>query len=286
VDFDAARYAAFLMASLPGLAAAPVARGRLGCLDAALAAAPRAGLGVELGVYQGRSLRRSARRQPWRRFHGFDSLTGFPDDGRPDWRQDFSVAAPPDLPANCTFHEGYFDATVPRFVASATERVAMLNIDCDIHASANQALTALVPLLGPGVALHLDEGVNYDTWLFNEMLALFRFLDAQALDVRWIARSGRLRDLPDTLRFLEAGRYPTWGDDLAAGYGRQAAGVLVARATNWPAAPAGIAERLAARAVAHRDRAQQRVDCHPDDPFAPPPPPAPAPAWRRWLGLR
>jgi hypothetical protein len=284
IDFDAGRYAAFLMASLPGLAAAKVARGRLGCLDAALDAAPRAGLGVELGVYQGRSLRHAARRQPWRHFHGFDSLTGFPDDGRPDWRQDFSVAAAPELPVTCTFHEGYFEVTVPRFAAAATAPVGFLNIDCDIHASAHQGLTALAPLLGPGVAVHLDEGVNYDTWLFNEMLALFRFLDAERLDVRWIARGGRLRDLPETLRFLEAGRYPRWGDDLAAGYSRQAACVLVARAEDWPAAPAGMAERLAARAVAHHARSQVRVDCHPDDPFAPPPPPLPA--WRRWLRWR
>jgi hypothetical protein len=36
LDFDPAHYAAFLVASLPGLAAAPLAQGRLGCLDAAL----------------------------------------------------------------------------------------------------------------------------------------------------------------------------------------------------------------------------------------------------------
>ncbi len=281
--FDAARYAAFLMASLPGLAAAPAARGRLGCLDAALDAAPREGLGVELGVYRGRSLRHAARRQPWRRFHGFDSLTGFPEDGRPDWHQDFRVAAPPRLPANCTFHAGFFEATLPPFVAAATARIAVLNIDCDIHASAHQGLTALAPLLGAGATLHLDEAVNYDTWLFNEMLALFRFLDAQRLDMRWIARSGRLRDLPETLRFLEAGRYPRWADDLAAGYGRPASGVLVARQAEWPTPPPGLADRLAARTAAHHGRTQRRADCHPEDPAAPPPA---RPAWRRWLGLR
>lgn len=283
LDFDPAGYAAFLLASLPGLAAAPVARGRLGCLDVALDAAPRGGLGVELGVWRGRSLRRAARRQPWRRFHGFDSLVGFPEDSRPDWRLDFKVAALPRLPRNCTFHEGFFETTVPRFVADATEPVAVLNVDCDIHASTHQALTALAPLLGPGAALHLDEGVNYDTWLFNEMLALFRFLDARALDMRWIARGGRLRDLPATLRFLEAGRYPCWEDDVAAGYARQCAGLLVARAAPWPAVPGDMAERLAARARVHLAAEQLRVDCDPDDPFVPAPR---RPAWKRWLGLR
>ncbi len=275
---DEERYAAFLMASLPLLAAAPLRRGRYGCLDAALDAAPRAGVGVELGVWRGRSLRRSARRQPWRHFHGFDSLTGFPEDGRPDWHQDFAVASPPTLPGNCTFHAGFFDRTLPPFAAGATSPVALLNLDCDIYLSAHQGLVALAPLIGPGTAIHLDEAVNYDTWLFNEMLALFRFLDQAGLDIRWIARSGRVRDLAETLRFLEAGRYPRWADDVAAGFGRPAACVLVPRAADWAPAPPGLGARLAARAAAHHARTQHREDCDPGDPMAPP-----WPRWRRWL---
>lgn len=275
---DPERYAAFLVASLPGLAAAPLRRGRYGCLDAALAAAPRDGLGVELGVWRGRSLRRSARRQPWRHFHGFDSLTGFPNDGRPDWQQDFAVAAPPRLRRNCTFHAGFFEATVPAFAATATKRVAVLNLDCDIHISAHQGVFALAPLLGPGTAIHLDEAVNYDTWLFNEMLVLFQFLDTTGQDICWIARSGRVRNLPETLRFLEAGRYPRWTEDVAAGFGRPAAGVLMPRLADWPAAPAGMGARLAARAASHYGRTQSRVDCHPEDPMG-----LPWPAWRHRL---
>jgi hypothetical protein len=262
LDFDPAHYAAFLVASLPGLAAAPLAQGRLGCLDAALDAAPRQGIGIELGVYKGISLRRAARRQPWRHFHGFDSLKGFPADGRPDWKLDFTVAAPPKLPPNCSF------------VANVSEPVAILNVDCDIHSSAHEGFTTLSSRLGPGVALHLDEAVNYDTWLFNEMLALFRFLDALELDINWIARGGRLRDLERTLCFLEAGRYPTWEDDVDAGYARQAAGLLEARSAPWPAAPAEMGRRLEARAQAHQAQSQLRKACHPDDPQRPPPKPA------------
>jgi hypothetical protein len=274
LDFDPAQYAAFLVASLPGLAAAPLAQGRLGCLDAALDAAPRQGIGIELGVYKGISLRRAARRQPWRHFHGFDSLKGFPADGRPDWKLDFTVAAPPKLPPNCSFHAGFFEATLPRFVANVSEPVAILNVDCDIHSSAHEGFTTLSSRLGPGVALHLDEAVNYDTWLFNEMLARFRFLDALELDINWIARGGRLRDLERTLCFLEAGRYPTWEDDVDAGYARQAAGLLEARSAPWPAAPAEMGRRLEARAQAHQAQSQLRKACHPDDPQRPPPKPA------------
>jgi hypothetical protein len=281
--FDAGAYADFLCATLPALAAAPVARGRFGCLDAALAAAPREGAGVELGVWKGRSLRRAARRQPWRRFHGFDSLAGFPEDGRPDWQLDFRLATPPRLPRNCTFHAGFFAATVPAFVAAQPGPVGFVNLDCDILSAADEALGALAPLLGPGTALHLDEAVNYDTWPWNEMLALFRLLASRGLDIRWVARAGRLRDLPTTLLFLEHAAYPTWEDDVAAGFARQAAGVLVRREAPWPPAPAGMAERLAARSAAHWGRMQQRRACHPEDHAAPPPPQRAG--WRRWLGL-
>lgn len=281
-DVNAGRYADFLCATLPALAAAPVARRRFGCLDAALDAAPRAGAGVELGVWKGRSLRRSACRQPWRAFHGFDSLQGFPPDGRPDWQLDFRLSAPPRLPRNCTLHAGFFATTVPVFVATHQAPVAVVNLDCDILSAADEALSALAPLLVPGTALHLDEAVNYDTWPWNELLALFRLLDARGLDLRWIARGGRVRDLPTTLHFLEHEAYPRWEDDVAAGFARQAAGVLVTRDAPWPAAPAAIADRLAARTAAHWGRTQQRRACHPDAFDQPPPPPRPA--WLRWLG--
>jgi hypothetical protein len=194
--------------------------------------------------------------------------------GGPTGELDFTVAAPPKLPPNCSFHAGFFEATLPRFVANLSEPVAMLNVDCDIHSSAHEGFNALSSRLGPGVALHLDEAVNYDTWLFNEMLALFRFLDARELDINWIARGGRLRDLEGTLCFLEAGRYPTWEDDVDAGYARQAAGLLEARSAPWPAAPAEMGRRVEARALAHQAQSQLRKACHPDDPQRPPPKPA------------
>ncbi|MGK7861114.1 class I SAM-dependent methyltransferase [Falsiroseomonas sp. E2-1-a4] len=280
------RYASFLLTSLPQLAALPPAKGgRHRVLDTALdAVADRPGLGLEFGVWKGTSLRHAARRQPSRAFHGFDSLRGFPEDGRRDWRMDFSLSAAPRLPRNCTFHAGWFEDTVPPFVARLDAPVALVNLDCDIHSSAWTVLDALAPHLQPGVAIHLDEALNYDTWLWNEMLALFQMLEATGLGVTWVGRGGRVRGLPETLAMLEAGRYPKWRDDVEAGYARQAACVLTARCEAPPPAEAeAFAERLAARHAAHLAGTQVRQDCHPDDPAAPPPPRKPA--WRRWLRL-
>lgn len=144
-----ARYAGFLLASLPQLAALPPLKGgRHRVLDAALdAVADRPGVGLEFGVWKGSSLRHAARRQPRLAFHGFDSLRGFPGDGRRDWRMDFSLAAAPRLPLNCTFHAGWFEESVPPFVARLDAPVALVNLDCDIYSSAWTVLAALAPHL-------------------------------------------------------------------------------------------------------------------------------------------
>ena len=280
----ALRYAGFLLATLPALAEAPLRPARFGVLEAGLDAAPP-GLGLELGVYRGASLRHAARRQPARRFHGFDSLTGFPEDGRPDWQHDFRVRAAPALPANARLHVGYFEATLPPFLARLDQPIGFVNLDCDIHSSARFALLALAPHLRAGCVLHLDEAVNYDTWLWNEMLALFALLEATGLGIAWIARAGRIRGLRDTLGMLEAARYPNWADDVAAGFGRGAVGVL----TTQPAAldlvgAVGLVPRLLARTAAHEGGTQYRLDCNPLAADLPPPPRRAS--WQRWLRRR
>lgn len=242
------------------------------------------GLLVELGVWRGESLRHLARQAPGRPLHGFDSQTGFPEDGRPDWQQDFRLPGAPRLPAGATLHVGDFGATLPRFAAGLAQPIGLVNVDCDIHSSARIALLALAPHLRPGVALHLDEAVNYDTWIWNEMLALFELLEATGLGLRWIARPARLRDLGATLTALEAGRYPAWDDDVAAGFGRQAACVLTEAPLELPLEPAvPLAARLTAASTRHYAGTQRREDCDPLDMQAPPPPRRQA--RRRWLRL-
>lgn len=287
------RYTAFLLNSLPRLAAMPCASGgRDAVLDAALCAAEaRPGVGLEFGVYKGRSLRHSACRHPTRQFHGFDSLNGFPKDGRQDWHLDFSLTATPLLPRNCRFHAGWFSDTVPPFSAALDEPVALINLDCDIYSSASTVLSALRKHLKPGLVLHLDEALNYDTWLWNEMLALFQMLEETGLGLDWLPRGGEVRDLPQTLRFLEAGRYPTWSDDVAAGFARQVACVLTPRNTDLadledPARRPVLedhARRLADRHAAYLAGTQVRQDCNPHDPWKAPP--LARPSWRRWLRL-
>lgn len=189
----------------------------------------RPGVGLEFGVFRGESLRRSARKQPQRRFYGFDSFEGLPNDGRPDWRIDFALKALPDVPRNCRLLPGWFTETVPAFAAEHREPIAFVNIDCDLYSSTREVLFGLGDLLQPGTVFYFDELINYDSFLWNEMLALFEFLEATGFGVEWLALHCRLRGTEDVFAHYEADNYPHWRDDFNAGYRLPAAAVLTAR---------------------------------------------------------
>jgi hypothetical protein len=230
------RYIAFLLSTLPKLAAKPIysARWRLpvrrfAVLDAALRRlGDRPGLALEFGVYRGVSLRHTARKMPHRLFYGFDSFAGLPPDGRPDWVVDFKVAAPPAVRRNCALVPGWFRDTIPAFLAEHRGEVAFLNIDCDVYSSAREVLFGLADRLRPGAVLYFDELINYDTFLWNEMLALFEFLEETGYGIDWIAAHRRVRDVEAMLDTYDAGYHPSWRGDVAAGYHRPAAAVLTA----------------------------------------------------------
>jgi hypothetical protein len=80
--------------------------------------------------------------------------------------------------------------------------------------------------LRPGTILYFDELINYDTFLWNEMLALFEFLEATGMGVEWIGAHCRVRNVTEVFACYEAGAYPAWRADVAAGYHRPAAAIL------------------------------------------------------------
>jgi hypothetical protein len=231
------RYIAFLLSTLPKLAARPLysrrwpfPMRRRAVLAAALRRlAGRPGIGLEFGVYRGASLRLAAQSSPERTFYGFDSFAGLPEDGRPDWKMDFAVRAPPTLPGNCRLVAGWFRDTIPEFLRAHSEPIAFVNIDCDIYSSSRDVLFGLGDRLRPGAVLYFDELLNYDSFLWNEMLALFEFLEATGYGVEWVGAHCRVREAAEALARLSAGTYPAWRADVAAGYQRPAAAILTAR---------------------------------------------------------
>lgn len=228
------QYIAFLLSTLPKLARTrlyrpgwPFPMRRFAVLDRALRVVrPLPGIALEFGVYRGRSLRHAARKERRRKFYGFDSFQGLPRDGRPDWQIDFATTVPPEVPANCRLIPGWFADTIPAFLREDDSGIAFVGIDCDVYSSAREVLFGLGDRLRPGTILYFDELINYDTFLWNEMLALFEFLDATGMGVEWIGAHCRVRTVPEVFACYDAEWYPPWRTDVAAGYHRPAAAIL------------------------------------------------------------
>jgi hypothetical protein len=164
---------------------AQVLEDRYFLLDFALGAAPSAGLVMEFGVEKGLSINRIARRTE-REVHGFDSFQGLPQgwSGTREGSGAFDLKGRlPKVGKNVRLHVGWFDATLPQFLAAlpASETVAFLHVDCDIYASTRIVFEQLEPRLVPGSVIVFDEYFNYPGWQQHEFRAFQEY----------IARSGR-----------------------------------------------------------------------------------------------
>ncbi len=144
----------------------------------------RPGLTVELGVRHGTSTRvlASAAASRGAEVHGFDSFEGLPEAfyGRAEGA--FTTRGEiPELPGNVAVHVGWFEDTLPRWIADRAIAPSLVHVDSDLCSSARTALDHLGPLLAPGTILVFDEYLTNDRWEDDEFKA---FQDAAAR-LRW-----------------------------------------------------------------------------------------------------
>ena len=229
------RYIAFLLTELPRLKTVAL---RADCEDAilekrevlrtALNLVTDEGIGLEFGVYKGKSMRMMGAQRPKMRFFGFDSFEGFPDDGRPDWDQDFSLASLPRVPENCTLIKGWFEDTLTPFLEKHPEPIVFIDIDCDIYSSTRTVLTTLSKAgrLKPGQIIYFDELINYATFPWHEMRALFELLEERGFGIRWLCVHKKVRMIDELLLLHRAGHFPRWHANLKQGYQAPAALIL------------------------------------------------------------
>lgn len=152
-------------------------RDRFALLRFALDRAPADGLVLEFGVEKGLSINCLAAATP-RIVHGFDSFAGLPEDwsGTAAPRGTFDRSGrPPKIRSNVRLHVGWFDATLPQFLAETPEPVALLHVDCDIYSSTRTIFTLLAPRIVPGTVIVFDEYFNYPGWREHEFKAFQEF---------------------------------------------------------------------------------------------------------------
>lgn len=149
------------------------------------------GLVCEFGVSGGKTLRFLARRHRGT-VHGFDSFEGLPEDwvGWGAARGGFTrKGRTPRLPANVRLHVGWFNETLPGFLAQHAGPLRFAHLDADLYSSTLTVLRALRPRLRPGSVLVFDEYLNYPGWRLHEHRALSEFMAESGVATRFIAFS-------------------------------------------------------------------------------------------------
>ena len=165
----------YILANMPDAMVLP---DRFGLLRFALSRAPAAGLVLEFGVEKGASLRHLAGLTK-RDVHGFDSFEGLPGDwtGTREGKAAFSLGGKlPKVPPNAKLHVGWFDATLPAFLAANPGPCALLHVDCDIYSSTVTIFSLLKDRIGPGTVIVFDEYFNYPGWRQHEYKAFQEFI--------------------------------------------------------------------------------------------------------------
>lgn len=136
----------------------------LSTLEYALGIAPQGGMALEFGVFAGRSLAVIAEARKGSEVYGFDSFEGLPEDYRPHVRQGaFALDRLPDV-EGAELVVGWFEKTLPVFLADHPGPVDLLHVDADLYSSAVTVLTLVGPRLVAGSVIVFDEFFNWPGW--------------------------------------------------------------------------------------------------------------------------
>lgn len=178
----------YIIANMPDAMVLP---DRFKLLRFALARAPAEGLLLEFGVEKGASLRYLAGLTK-RDVHGFDSFEGLPGDwtGTREAKAAFSRSGRlPNVPGNAKLHVGWFDATLPAFLAAHPGQCALVHVDCDIYSSTATIFALLKERIGPGTVIVFDEYFNYPGWRQHEYKAFQEFIAQTGLKYSYLGFS-------------------------------------------------------------------------------------------------
>jgi hypothetical protein len=160
----------------------------------ALSLAPRTGLYAEFGVNSGGSINFIAKTAAAQTIHGFDSFEGLPE----NWGGNNMAAgyfnrggAFPKVRANVKLHRGWFNDSLPPFLAGHTDPAAFLHIDCDIYSSTVTILACFKDRIVPGTVIVFDEYFNYPNWKAHEHKAFEEFIERTGYRFEYLAYSFR-----------------------------------------------------------------------------------------------
>ncbi len=147
------------------------------------------GLVLEFGVYSGTTTNYIASKTGWA-IHAFDSFEGLPETWRAGYKKGkFSRCSLPDLADTVTLHVGWFDETLPKFVAGLKKdqrSICYLHIDSDLYSSAKSVFSYLGGLIVAGTVIVFDGYFNYPGWKEGEFKAFQEFVAENSVEYEYI----------------------------------------------------------------------------------------------------
>jgi hypothetical protein len=144
--------------------------------------APKEGMALEFGVFEGRSINRLAGIMPDRHIFGFDSFEGLSE----DWAgHDIKARSGhfnqggrmPAVAPNVTLIKGWIDDTLPDFLSKNDGPIALLHIDTDTYTPCRSILTLCKERLISGSIVLFDDFLAYPGWRHGEAKALSEAMD-------------------------------------------------------------------------------------------------------------
>ena len=90
-----------------------------------------------------------------------------------------------------TLIEGWFDKTLPDFLARERGPIGFIHVDCDIYSSTKTVLELTIPRLAPGAVIVFDEFFNYKGYELHEYKAFFEAAERFDLGYRFIGYAGQ-----------------------------------------------------------------------------------------------
>lgn len=159
--------------------------------DQALSSVRMDGLHAEFGVFEGHSINYVADRIGGKPIYGFDSFEGLKEDWNGTWYRagHFSLGGRmPAVKSNVTLIKGWFDETVPSFLARHPGvPFAYVHLDADTYESTKLVLTLLADRIVPGTVVVLDDYLGFPNWKNGEFLAWQQFIAERGLKYRYLA---------------------------------------------------------------------------------------------------
>jgi hypothetical protein len=150
-----------------------------------------AGLIAEFGVWNGYSINRFAAKTA-EVVYGFDSFVGLKEDwkGTVHTKGTFDVGGKlPKVRRNVELLEGWFDETLPSFLASHAEDFAFIHVDCDTSEAAAAVLNLVGPRIKHGTIIVFDEYFGYRGWRCGEYKAWQEFVLRNQIRYEYLAFS-------------------------------------------------------------------------------------------------